>query len=199
MKRLLTASVLLLASLLPRAEQPFDPMEATLEQNINHPAVAPRHSAAVAAGMTALARSLQNAGYDVSTERNAEVVVVTIAASDLFASNATTLAGGASALLTPLWHYIQMTDRYKVLVASHTDDTGDELYSDRLSSDRANAVDEFFYRLAGTDTGIIPYGIGREDPVASNVTIDGRRKNRRIEIFFIPTAAHIDNLRRSTR
>lgn len=176
----------------------FDPLEATLQDNINHPAVSNRYQEAVAQAMTPLLRTLRNGGYSTNTERRGEVVTVTISADELFRPNTAELNSRAASILTPLWDQIKRTDKYKVLIAVHSDDTGDVLYSDRLTEDRANAVDEFFYNLnSHRDTDIILYGLGREDPVASNVSIENRRKNRRVEIFFIPTEQFINTIKRN--
>ncbi len=176
----------------------FDPLEATLQENINHPAVQTRYQEAVAQAMTPLLRTLRNGGYSATTERRGEVVTVTISADELFRPNTAELNSRASAILTPLWDQIKRTEKYKVLIAVHSDDTGDTMYSDRLTEERANAVDEFFYVLnSNRDTDIILYGLGREDPVASNVSIANRRKNRRVEIFFIPTEQFINSVKRN--
>lgn len=175
----------------------FDPLNASIEDNLRHPAVPAKGSEAVSSAMGQLIRTLRNAGYTVGGVRNGQVALVTIPAADLFAPGATTLRQDASAKLRPLLPYIQRSDNYKVILAAHSDNTGDELYNDRITADRANAIDEFYYRLNGnSDTGIIPYGLGLDEPVAPNNTIEGRARNRRIEIYFVPTEEYISKVRR---
>lgn len=185
---------------LPLRVAAFDPLAANIEENIAEPAVQPKHSVAVAAAMNNLLRTLRNAGYSSETVRSGEVVLVTVPAARLFAPNAVTLSDGASAVLAPLVPYIKRTDNYKIVIAMHSDNTGDELYAERLTADRVNAVDEYFFKACGNnDTGIIPYGLGSDEPVAPNTGIANREKNRRLEIYFIPTETFIDKAKKARK
>ncbi len=72
-----------------------------------------------------------------------------------------------------------------VLVAGHTSLEGDETYNVHLSQRRAQAVREFL-----VDRGIDPSrlqakGFGSSRPVATNETVAGRHKNRRVEIKLL--------------
>lgn len=175
----------------------FDPLAADIEANIRYPEVPAKAAQAVSSSMNQLVRTLRGAGYSVRAVRDGQVVLVTIPAVQLFAPGSTALRPEASSALRPLMPYINRTDNYKVIVAAHSDDTGDEVYADRLTADRANAVDEFFFALnSNADTGIIPYGLGADEPVEANNSIAGRAANRRIEIYFVPTQEYIDKVRR---
>lgn len=186
--------------LLPVRSLAFDPLAANIEENIAEPAVQPKHSAAVASAMNNLLRTLRNTGYSAEAVRSGEVVLVTVPASQLFAPNAVTLCNDASKKLAPLVPYIKRTDNYKVVIAMHSDNTGDELYAERLTADRVNAVDEYFYKACGNvETGIIPYGLGADEPVAPNTGIHNREKNRRLEIYFIPTETFIDKAKKAKK
>lgn len=176
----------------------FDPYTATIEENINHPTVANKYSVTVSEAMAPLARTLRKAGFATSTVRSGQVVVVTIPCSELFAPNATELKPEAAALLAKLKPYMSRTDNYKVLIAAHSDNTGDDMYADHLTSDRATAVDEYFYHDAdNVETGFIPYGLGSDEPVASNIGVLNREKNRRVEIYFVPTQNFIEKARKN--
>jgi outer membrane protein OmpA-like peptidoglycan-associated protein len=75
---------------------------------------------------------------------------------------------------------------YKLLVVVHSDDAGDEAYSDRLTEERSNAIDEYFSETLGDNLNLVPYGVGFDDPCASNNSIAGRKANRRVEVYIIP-------------
>lgn len=170
----------------------FDPFSASIEDNLKAPSVSSRHSAAVVAAMSQLERSLKSSGYKVTPVRSGEVLMVTIECSRLFAPNSVTLKSDASAVLSPLSKHVASSDSYKTIVAVHADNTGDEEYADSLTAARATAVDDFFYSMNGHhDTGIIPYGIGADEPVAPNTGIRNRAANRRVEIYFVPTVEFI--------
>lgn len=200
----LSVIILAFAMLLPCAlhaqkqSSDFDPYAATIEENINHPSVSNKHSVTISEAMAPLARTLRKAGFATSTVRSGQVVVVTIPCSELFAPNATSLKPEAAAILAKLKPYMTRTDNYKVLIAVHSDNTGDATYADHLTSDRATAVDEYFYHEANNEeTGFIPYGLGADEPVASNIGVLNREKNRRVEIYFVPTQNFIEKARKN--
>lgn len=202
--KILSAILIGLAMLCPtqsmaqKQNSDFDPYSATIEENINHPVVGNKYSVTLSEAMAPLARTLRKAGFSTTTTRSGQVVVVTLPCSELFAPNATELKPEAAAILSKLKPYMTRTDNYKVLIAVHADNTGDATYADRLTSDRATAVDEYFYHEAGNEeTGFIPYGLGYDEPVASNIGVLNREKNRRVEIYFVPTQNFIDKARKN--
>ena len=163
----------------------FDPFTAGIEENIKTPAVPEKLKERVAAAMTKLQNTLANAGYKVEKVRDGEVVMVTIEASKLFGANSTELREKASSVLMPLVPYV------------HSDDTGDVRYADSLTADRASAIDGFITsKTGGGESGIIPYGLGFDEPVAPNSGIRNRAANRRVEFYFIPTAEFISKVKK---
>lgn len=66
-------------------------------------------------------------------------------------------------------------------VEGHTDATGSASSNQKLSEDRANAVVARLVEL-GIDPGrLAGKGLGQNNPVADNSTVEGRAKNRRVE------------------
>lgn len=175
----------------------FDPYSAGIEENIKTPPVPAKLKERVAAAMTKLQHTLTNGGYKTDKVRDGEVVVVTVEASKLFRANSTVLREGAAAVLQPLVPYLKRTDNYKIVLAVHSDDTGDAEYSDRLTADRASAIDSFVAsKTGGGESNIIPYGLGSDEPVASNASIRNRAANRRVEFYFIPTEEFISKVKK---
>ncbi|MCU9849157.1 OmpA family protein [Defluviimonas sp. WL0024] len=75
----------------------------------------------------------------------------------------------------------------RVEVIGHTDNTGAAAYNFDLSQRRASAVGAII-RDGGVAPGrIAAFGQGENQPVASNLTPEGRAQNRRVEILIIPT------------
>jgi outer membrane protein OmpA-like peptidoglycan-associated protein len=76
-----------------------------------------------------------------------------------------------------------------VQVVGHTDSDGEASYNQALSERRANTVAD------QVQAGGVPYsrlrtlGRGEEQPVASNLTPEGKAQNRRVEIIIVPTAS----------
>jgi outer membrane protein OmpA-like peptidoglycan-associated protein len=76
-----------------------------------------------------------------------------------------------------------------VQVVGHTDNTGSASYNQALSERRANAVADILMNGGVAFERIQTYGRGENQPVASNLTEEGKRQNRRVEIVILPTAA----------
>ncbi|MDE6276720.1 MAG: OmpA family protein [Muribaculaceae bacterium] len=196
-KLLLAGAIACAVSLGSRGVEPeaaADEYAMTLEENIAYPPVSGKKGERVREAMRELRKRLSGKKFSATMERNEEVVCIVVPASDLFRANAVELSAEGRRRLHELEQYVAHSGQFKVLVAVHSDDTGDEEYADELTSTRANAIDDYFEHAAGRELNIIPYGIGRDEPVGSNSTKKGRFQNRRVEIFFVPTAAYIKNL-----
>jgi len=73
----------------------------------------------------------------------------------------------------------------KIEISGHTDSTGKEAYNQGISNSRAKSV--VAYILAqGVDGSRVDYkGYGETAPVATNLTPEGRAKNRRVEFIVL--------------
>jgi OmpA-OmpF porin, OOP family len=70
-------------------------------------------------------------------------------------------------------------------IAGYTDNTGDAAANVTLSQQRADAVRNVLV-LAGVDPSmLVAKGYGSANPIASNDTLDGRFRNRRIEYHVL--------------
>jgi chemotaxis protein MotB len=84
------------------------------------------------------------------------------------------------------------SDKGLIFVVGHTDDrpirSGTEFDSNwDLSFERAQSILEYLVYVKGiSKRRIVPIGLAGVSPKASNETEEGRRKNRRVEIYFRP-------------
>ena len=69
-----------------------------------------------------------------------------------------------------------------ITVTGYTDSHGDKLYNVMLSAERANRVKAYLVEKGVPDSKIKVHGLGPENPIESNATQKGRKKNRRVEI-----------------
>jgi general secretion pathway protein A len=69
-----------------------------------------------------------------------------------------------------------------ITVTGYTDSHGDKLYNVMLSAERANRVKAYLVEKGVPDSKIKVHGMGPENPIESNATLEGRKKNRRVEI-----------------
>jgi outer membrane protein OmpA-like peptidoglycan-associated protein len=74
-----------------------------------------------------------------------------------------------------------------MILAGHTDSTGTEEYNDRLSLQRAKAVESYLTVKHGIPSARLNVrGYGKSAPIATNETEEGRAKNRRVELLIAP-------------
>jgi len=69
----------------------------------------------------------------------------------------------------------------KLNVAGHTDSSGSAKFNQKLSRNRANSVKNYLLDKNVPAASISVSGYGEDRPIASNLTNDGRQKNRRVE------------------
>ena len=72
-------------------------------------------------------------------------------------------------------------------IAGYTDNTGNAADNVTLSQARAEAVRDAFIKLGVNPDMLVAKGYGSADPIASNDTVEGRLKNRRIEYHVLKT------------
>ncbi len=70
----------------------------------------------------------------------------------------------------------------EIIIKGYTDSSGSDSYNISLSKFRANIVKSYFVGQGLNPSKIKTFGMGSENPIESNATIQGRRANRRIEI-----------------
>lgn len=73
-----------------------------------------------------------------------------------------------------------------IIIQGYTSDEGDDADNVTLSQRRADAIRNQLIALAIDGRRMQALGMGESNPVDSNATEEGRRANRRVEIFVIP-------------
>jgi general secretion pathway protein A len=71
-----------------------------------------------------------------------------------------------------------------IIVEGYTDSSGSSRYNRKLSKFRAEIVKNYLIAKGISPSKIEAFGLGSENPIASNDTSVGRGKNRRVEIRF---------------
>jgi outer membrane protein OmpA-like peptidoglycan-associated protein len=75
-----------------------------------------------------------------------------------------------------------------VTIIGHTDSTGSDAINNPLSVNRAASTRDYLVARGVATNRIAIDGRGSREPIADNNTIDGRAKNRRVEIFVAEPA-----------
>ncbi|MCL2219416.1 MAG: DUF5723 family protein [Chitinispirillia bacterium] len=96
------------------------------------------------------------------------------------------------AIVQVIKHYPQV--RYEI--QGHTDAQGGHLPNLHLSARRANAVKQYLISKGAPPVSLIAIGYGKNMPVASNITDEGRAQNRRVEFMQILSQEQYDTLRK---
>jgi len=67
-------------------------------------------------------------------------------------------------------------------IDGHTDSVGSDAMNQQLSERRADSVRDFLIAQGVAGSSVTAQGFGKTRPVASNDTVEGRQKNRRVEL-----------------
>ena len=115
--------------------------------------------------------------------------IIRLDSMSLFDTGKWVLKPGTTKLLVNSLVGIKAKPGWLIVVAGHTDSTGDDPSNQVLSLKRAESVRDWM-----RDTGDVPescfavQGYGESRPVATNDTTEGRALNRRVEISLVPQA-----------
>lgn len=114
-------------------------------------------------------------------------LIVTMPEGILFATDSDVLNGPVQ---NDLYSVAGTLNRYPdstVQVIGHTDNTGSAAHNQDLSQRRAGSVAAILRNGGVAPQRLVVFGRGEDQPVASNLTPEGRQQNRRVEIVIIPT------------
>ena len=125
--------------------------------------------------------------------------VIALPSQVLFASGKAELSNKGEKALKKVGSALAGLSEQRIQVAGHTDNMpiGDKLdWEDNweLSAARSLTVTRFLI-IGGVDpTKLVAAGYGEFDPVASNDSGSGRKKNRRIELVLLPDLSELEAL-----
>lgn len=123
---------------------------------------------------------------NISVTNNGDHLVVNMPQDLLFATDSASLRPDLTYDIKTVAASLLKYPNSRIEVIGHTDNTGSAAYNMDLSQRRAQAVAAVL-RQGGVSTGrIVAYGRGEDQPVASNLTAEGRAQNRRVEIIIRP-------------
>ena len=72
----------------------------------------------------------------------------------------------------------------KAKISGHTDSDGEEVYNQKLSEKRAEAVLEYLTKKGIDKARLSSIGYGESKPIKDNSTEKGKKLNRRVEFKF---------------
>jgi outer membrane protein OmpA-like peptidoglycan-associated protein len=102
----------------------------------------------------------------------------------LFSFNSSNLTSRARSTAREIADVINQAPTRRIAVEGHTDNIGTIDYNYRLSDSRARAVQKELELCNVAPRRITTRALGETEPIASNRTEQGRRRNRRVEIII---------------
>lgn len=121
---------------------------------------------------------------NISVTNYGDYLVVNMPQDLLFATDSASVRPDLTTDLRTVAASLLRYPNSRIEVIGHTDNTGTAAYNQDLSQRRAVAVSSVL-RDNGVPSGrLAAYGRGEDQPIASNLTPEGRAQNRRVEIII---------------
>ncbi len=140
------------------------------------------------------AKQVENAKVEKVTDANGlEAVKVTFDSGILFATNKADLNTNSKNALAKFSNTLKNNNLLSVDIYGHTDSTGNDGINLPLSNKRAQSVENYL-RSCGVSSSQFKNvsGKGSSEPVASNSTVEGRKQNRRVEVYLYASKEMVD-------
>ncbi len=99
-----------------------------------------------------------------------------------FKNNSDELTDEAFVLLNKIIKVYTSYPEAEIIIEGYTDSRGNYWQNKKLSKLRADVVKNYFVAYGIPESKIKVFGKGPENPLASNSSIEGRKKNRRVEV-----------------
>jgi outer membrane protein OmpA-like peptidoglycan-associated protein len=132
-------------------------------------------------------KAMQNtAQVETVTDSNGlEAVKVTFDSGILFATGKADLSTASKNSLAKFATVLNNNKDCDVTIIGHTDNTGSDAINQPLSISRANSVSSYLLSCGVSSAQLKSVeGQGSTNPVADNSTAEGRKLNRRVEVYM---------------
>ena len=125
---------------------------------------------------------------DAQITNTGDRLIVTLPQDILFASGSDLVRADLQRDIRAVAGNLQAYPNSTVQVIGHTDSDGDASYNFDLSQRRADAVGNLLMEAGVAPARVLTIGRGEDQPIASNLTPEGKAQNRRVEIVILPNA-----------
>ncbi|MDR1780748.1 MAG: OmpA family protein [Tannerella sp.] len=128
---------------------------------------------------------IENVQVETVTDvNNLTAIKVTFPDGILFDTGKSTLHENSVIALTEFASTLKSEPATDVTIYGHTDNTGSAAINEKLSAERAQAVSKFLQARGVSASRLTTEGKSYNEPVADNSTAEGRKQNRRVEIYI---------------
>ncbi|PQZ83544.1 MULTISPECIES: OmpA family protein [unclassified Brevundimonas] len=125
-------------------------------------------------------------GTGVGVARQGDTLVLRMPSDVTFATNQSSLDSRFLPVLDDVARVLNEYDRSMVDVIGHTDSSGGDAINQPLSERRASSVASYLMDHGVIRERLYVAGNSARNPIADNTTVDGKAKNRRVEILIRP-------------
>lgn len=146
--------------------------------------------AAIGADLDRQAAELRNdfSNGDIQVINTGSELIVRMPQDILFDVDSDVLQPNLQADLRTLASHLDQYPNSIITVEGHTDNTGSAAYNQDLSQRRAQSVVNTLIANGVSPSRLVAVGKGENEPVADNLTEEGRHQNRRVEVIIRPTS-----------
>ncbi|MBC8047117.1 MAG: PD40 domain-containing protein [Fimbriimonadaceae bacterium] len=102
-----------------------------------------------------------------------------------FDANSAKIKTGSDEQLDILYEFLKINPDISIEIGGHTNGLCDDTYCSKLSESRAIEVMKYLKEMGIAEERLQAIGYGKYNPVSSNETTEGRRKNQRVEIKIL--------------
>lgn len=125
-------------------------------------------------------------GTGVSVTRHGDNITLNMPGNITFATDSADVRSSFTEVLASVALVLKKYPKTIIEVAGHTDSTGSDRYNQLLSERRAESVARVLRQQGVKDDRMVVRGYGKNYPIASNATAQGREQNRRVELTLSP-------------
>jgi outer membrane protein OmpA-like peptidoglycan-associated protein len=103
----------------------------------------------------------------------------------VFQADSISIPPGVEELLQEVLQFLKDYPTLNVEFGGHTNNVASDNYADDISLKRARSVANFFIRNGIPESRVAAFGYGKKNPLVSNDTPEGRKKNQRVELKIL--------------
>jgi len=142
---------------------------------------------AIGATLDQQAAELRGINNSFNVTNMGDYLVVNMPQDVLFAVDSAALRPDLTSDIASIAQNLMRYPNSQIQIIGHTDNSGSAAYNQDLSQRRAGSVADVLLRSGVPSQRVAAFGRGEDQPIASNLTPDGRAQNRRVEIIIRPT------------
>ena len=132
---------------------------------------------------TPIGKKVDENGCEIKEEVQVKEIVLSSGAT--FAFGQSTLLPTAYPELDKLVQFMVENPNSRWRIEGHTDDKGPDWANKKISLERAQSVFNYFISRGISSDRFVVIGLGKDYPIADNITSEGMAKNRRVVIIRV--------------